>query len=434
MADKRVFILGAGLTGLSAAWHLKRRGIKPEIFEKEGSAGGLCRSKKAGRFIFDYDGHLLHFRNDYTLKLVKRLLKGNLKSHKRSAWISNFGVFSRYPFQAHLHALPKPVANECLRGFLEAQASGGKAVRSGINFLDWINSSFGKGIARHFMIPYNRKFWTVPLNRMSCSWSGKFIPCIGYADVVKGFSSDTGKNFGYNSIFWYPEKGGISRLPLAFEKEIGRIGKNCDIDKIDLRNKEVEIKGKGKNKFDVLIMTAPLPELLKIVIPLPPDVEKALKKLRWNSIFNLNIGMEGECQKGKHWIYFPHKNTVFFRAGFFHNFSKNLAPRGKSSLYAEISYSADKPLDKKEAVRKALGGLKEAGVITGKNKVLTLDTNDIKYGYPIYDRNYQKATSTIKNFLSLHGIIACGRYGSWQYMSMEDAILEGKKVAEGISL
>ncbi|MFA7284035.1 MAG: FAD-dependent oxidoreductase, partial [Candidatus Omnitrophota bacterium] len=260
------------------------------------------------------------------------------------------------------------------------------------------------------------------------------IPCIGYADVVKGFSSDTGKNFGYNSIFWYPEKGGISRLPLAFEKEIGRIGKNCDIDKIDLRNKEVEIKGKGKNKFDVLIMTAPLPELLKIVIPLPPDVEKALKKLRWNSIFNLNIGMEGECQKGKHWIYFPHKNTVFFRAGFFHNFSKNLAPRGKSSLYAEISYSADKPLDKKEAVRKALGGLKEAGVITGKNKVLTLDTNDIKYGYPIYDRNYQKATSTIKNFLSFHGIIACGRYGSWQYMSMEDAILEGKKVAEGISL
>ena len=85
MAKKKIIILGAGLAGLSAAWHLKQKGIRASVFEKEDTAGGLCRSKDINGFIFDYDGHLLHFQNSYTLELVKKLLKGNLACHKRSA-------------------------------------------------------------------------------------------------------------------------------------------------------------------------------------------------------------------------------------------------------------------------------------------------------------------------------------------------------------
>ena len=45
----KVTILGAGLTGLSAAYHLK---INYEIFESESEAGGLCRSVKENGFVF----------------------------------------------------------------------------------------------------------------------------------------------------------------------------------------------------------------------------------------------------------------------------------------------------------------------------------------------------------------------------------------------
>jgi len=430
MNRKKIIVIGAGLSGLSAAWQLKKNGFAPIVFEKEDQVGGLCRSNHNKGFIFDNAGHLLHFRNNYTLKLIKRFFKGNLASHQRSAWVSNFGIFSRYPFQASLYSLPKLIANECLKGFIKTR--GKVANNSQVNFLQWINATFGRGIARHFMLPYNKKFWTVSLNQMTCPWADRFIPQPSFSEVINGYLVDSSNHFGYNSTFWYPVNGGIEQLPKAFEKQIKDISRNCCISKINLKLKEITINGKDKHKFDILILTLPLPELIKIINPLPSKILNSLKKLRWNSIYNLNIGLEGSCQLGKHWIYFPHRETVFFRSGFFHNFSNTTTPKGRSSIYTEISYSKNKPINRKKIVRKVLNDLQKSGILNKKNRVSVLDINDIKYGYPIYDRNYLQATTVIKEFLVRNNIFSCGRYGSWQYMSMEDAILDGKRAAEGI--
>ncbi|MDD5477938.1 MAG: FAD-dependent oxidoreductase [Candidatus Omnitrophica bacterium] len=430
MTKKKIIILGAGLAGLSAAWHLKQRGIEATVFEKENSVGGLCRSKQVKGFVFDCDGHLLHFRNNYTLELVKKLLKGNLVRHERNAWINNFGIFSRYPFQANLHALPKPIANECLWGFIRATDS--RANSSQENFLKWIHTTFGKGIARHFMIPYNKKFWTHPLGRMSCPWADKFIPQFGLSEVVNGFFENSSNHLGYNAFFWYPKKGGIIQLPMAFEEQIGEVSKNCCVSGIDLKKKEITVKGRGKESFDTLILTIPLPELIKIIKPLPGRILDSFNRLRWNSIFNLNLGVEGVCQEGKHWVYFPHKETVFFRAGFFHNFSSGTTPFGKSALYTEVSYPKNKLINRERMVKRILNDLHKVGILNKDNRVVALDTNDIKYGYPIYDRYYPRATAEIKKFLSSNNVIACGRYGGWQYMSMEDALLDGKEAASTV--
>lgn len=427
MTKKKIIILGAGLTGLSAAWHLKERGIEAAVFEKEDTVGGLCRSKQVNGFVFDCDGHLLHFRDSYALELVKKLLKGNLVRHERSAWINNFDIFSRYPFQSNLYALPKPVANECLWGFIRATDS--RANSSQENFLKWIHTTFGKGIAKYFMVPYNKKFWKVPLGRMSCPWADKFIPQFGLSEVVNGFFEGSSNHLGYNAFFWYPKKGGIVQLPLAFEEQIGKVSKNCRVSEVDLRKKEITLKGGGKERFDTLILTIPLPELIKIIKPLPARVLDSFNRLRWNSIFNLNVGVEGPCQEGKHWVYFPHKETIFFRAGFFHNFSGNTVPSGKSALYTEVSYSKDKPVNRERMVKRILNDLYRAGILNKDNKVVALDANDIKYGYPIYDRYYPQATAAIKKFLLSNNVISCGRYGGWQYMSMEDALLAGKEAA-----
>ena len=430
MIKKKIVILGAGLAGLSAAWHLKQRGIDSVVLEKEKTVGGLCGSKRIKGFVFDYDGHLLHFRNNYTLNLVKKLLKGNLTQHKRSAWINNFGIFSPYPFQVNLHALPKSVASDCLWGFIHARSSSVNS--SQLNFLKWINNIFGTGMAKHFMVPYNQKFWTVPLNQMSCSWSDKFIPQPTLGDIVNGFFANSQTSFGYNSIFWYPKKGGIAQLPQAFEDQIGKISKCSYVSGIDLKKKEITIKDAGKLKYDTLVTTIPLPELAKIIKPLPDKILKNFAKLRWNSIFNLNLGIQGACQTGKHWVYFPDKKTSFFRVGFFHNFSDNLTPRGKSSLYAEVSYSKNKPINRKKIVGQIISDLKGIGIINKINKIIAYDTNDIRYGYPIYDQYYFQATTQIRRFLLSKNIILCGRYGSWQYLSMEDTLLDGKRVAEEV--
>lgn len=429
---KKIVVLGGGLAGLSAAWYLQQKGGECLVFEKEKEVGGLCRSKKINGFTFDCDGHLLHFRNNYTLELVRRLLKGNLARHERSAWVYVFGNSMPYPFQANLYCLPRPVARECLVEFLKGHES--RAINKTDNFLKWVNNYFGSGIARHFMIPYNEKFWTIPSKELTCAWLHDFIPKPTLAQVVRGYYTQDSHQFGYNANFYYPEAGGINQLPLALESRIRNVYKNCRISSIDLKKKELVIAGKTKEKFDTLIFTLPLPELASLVKTIPKDVLKAIKMLRWNSIFNINLGIEASPRDKKHWIYFPQRGISFFRVGFFHNFSAKLTPSGKSSLYTEVSYSKNKPLDKKGIVSRVLNDLKENGILKSPKQIIARDINDIKYGYPIYDKNYRRARGAVIKFLLGNDVIPCGRYGSWRYMSMEDVILDGKKIADKIDV
>ncbi len=430
MARKRIFILGAGLTGLSAAWHLQKRGIDCQIFEKEPEVGGLCRSKKIGGFTFDCDGHLLHFKHRYTLNLIKNLLKNNLTEHQRNAWIYAFDTYVHYPFQANLYGLPPSVVKECLIGFIQALRNGQPNKKKDPNFFNWINQTFGRGIARHFMIPYNTKFWTLPPKELTCEWLDGFIPVPSLNQLLEGTIEVSERQFGYNARFWYPKTGSISSLPLALASETKNINTNCRIAEIDLDKKEIKMACGDKERFDYLISTLPLPEMSSLLKGLPRQIKPLFKKLRWNSIFNLNLGIEEKDYSGRHWVYFPQKEISFFRVGFFNNFSAYLAPSGKSSLYVEVSYSDERPIDKSNIVPRIKEDLKKVGILSADTRIYAQDINDIKYGYPIYDKNYRQVREGIIGSLAKNNVISCGRYGSWRYMSMEDVILDGKEVAE----
>lgn len=430
MPKKRIVVLGAGLTGLSIAWHLQRKGVDCQVFEKESEVGGLCRSKTIGGFTLDYDGHLLHFKHRYTFDLVSRLLRGNLTGHKRSSWIYSYGRHTRYPFQANLYGLPSSIIKECLVGFFKASKS--KKANLPKTFLDWINQTFGKGIARYFMVPYNTKFWTIPPAKMNCAWLDGFIPVPSLDQLIEGTIQENNRPLGYNAHFWYPKKGGINQLALAMAIRIKNIHTGCQVAEIDVAGKKIKMASGDTAEYDRLISTVPLPEIPFLAKDMPKRIYPLFKKLRWNSIFNLNLGIDKKDYLGRHWVYFPEKELSFFRVGFFHNFSPSLAPAGKSSLYAEVAYSKEKPIDKNKIVLHIVEDLKHVGILAQGDGILFEDINDIKYGYPIYDNQYHQSRQEIIKYLNHRDITPAGRYGSWRYMSMEDALLEGKAVAGNI--
>lgn len=430
MAEKKIFILGAGMAGLSAAWHLQKKGINCRVFEKEQDVGGLCRSKNIKGFIFDCDGHLLHFRHRYTFNFVNRLLKNNLAEHQRDAWIYSYGNYIKYPFQANFYSLPLPVIKECLLGFIQASQDTRRNQKKRGSFLDWINKVFGKGIAKYFMVPYNTKFWTIPPEKLTCDWFSGFIPIPSLNQIIEGTLGMNSSPLGYNTRFYYPKKGGINQLPLALAGQTKNIYTNCEIARINLAGKEIITVNGDREKFDYLISTIPLPVLPGMIKDLSGDYRDLFKKLKWNSIFNLNLGVESKRPMDKHWVYFPDKEVTFFRLGFPHNFSSSVVPRGKSSLYVEVAYSKNKPIEKNKIVSRIKRDLKKLGVLSVEDKICAEDINQIEYGYPIYDTNYSRVRSKILKFLSMNNIIASGRYGSWRYMSMEDVILQGKALAD----
>jgi phytoene dehydrogenase-like protein len=58
-----VVVLGAGLTGLSAAYHLRRPAL---LVERGPQVGGHARSFRRDGFTFDVTGHWLHLREPQT--------------------------------------------------------------------------------------------------------------------------------------------------------------------------------------------------------------------------------------------------------------------------------------------------------------------------------------------------------------------------------
>ena len=424
-----IVILGSGLAGLSAAYHLKQGYV---LFEKEKEAGGMARSLQKDGYTFDYDGHLLHFRNEYTFNLVSELLNGNMAPHKRNSWIYSKGAYTRYPFQANFYGLPKSVVKDCLMGFIKSKLSFYSKAESNGNFENWTIKTFGKGVAENFMLPYNRKFWTVEPSQLTCEWLDGFVPVPDLEDTVAGAISDNTKLYGYNTRFWYPVKNGISELTKGFVGKIRDVHLNKRAITIDQYRREIIFEDATIKHFKDLITTIPLPELSNILVNVPNEVKQAFSNLKWTSIYVLNIGIKNDFLSDKHWIYYPEEDRIFYRIGFPTNFSMTVAPPKRTTIYVEIAYSDQKRIDKDNIIQKVTHDLKGAGLISDESEIEVCVPIDIKYGYAIYDFERAHAVRVIKDYLERFGIHSMGRYGSWRYMSMEDVILEGKEIASSL--
>jgi len=427
--NRKIVILGAGLAGLSTAYHMQNGCC---IYEKEDKIGGLARTDRVNGFTFDCDGHLLHFKTSYVKKLIHNLLPGLFAKHSRNSWIFSHGVFTKYPFQANTYGLPSSVVKKCILGMCTTNPE--QHDSESINLTQWMLNKFGAGITRHFMYPYNEKFWTISPDKLIPDWTENYVPRVDLKTVVNGAFSFQTKPLGYNSEFWYPKTGGIDQIAKVFSKGIKNIKTGHKIKTIDINKKIVSFENGDRAEFNDLILTTPLAALKKVVKnKLPKNVEKALSRLKFISIFNLNLGIDRENISDKHWIYFPEKKFSFFRVGFPTNFSRNAAPKGTSSLYAEVSYSESKPVNKKDICAKIESDLIKAGILKSGDKILTRYVNDIEYGYVVYDHHYRKSVSTITEFLHKNNIYPAGRFGRWRYMSMEDVILDGKITSEIIN-
>src|SRR5712692_3580743 len=218
----RIVILGGGLAGLSAAHFVGRPW---RLIEKTDRVGGLAKTEIIERgFHFDPTGHWLHLRDPEIQQLVTtQWLQGGLVSIQRRAAIFSRGVFTRFPYQVNTQGLPPEVIAENLVEFIEAQyGEKGRELREREprNFEEFILRHLGAGFAKNFMIPYNRKLWTVPPSELSAAWCGRFVPKPTLKEVVEGALGIGTDSIGYNASFLYPKQGGIESLARAMLKSL----------------------------------------------------------------------------------------------------------------------------------------------------------------------------------------------------------------------
>lgn len=429
-----LLIIGAGLSGLSAAYHACSAGIEHEIYEKEEKPGGLCRTIKKGEFLFDYSGHLIHLKSEYFKDLVKDLLGENLQIIERNAFIYSHGVFTRYPFQMNLYGLPPVVIKECLLGFINASTGNNDLPSCAFtNFREWIIGKLGEGIGRHFMFPYNEKLWTVPAEELTCEWLSEYVPRPTLEQVFEGTFADNRERIGYNATFWYPKMGGIQSLCDSIASRLHDIRLNEKAIRIRVKDKVVEFESGRSTKYSVLISTMPLDQLVDILdSAVPGKVRESAACLRHNSVLILNLGVRRNTSNDMHWVYLPEKRYKAYRVGVYSNISRGIAPTEMGSFYVEIAYRKGMSFNKEIAVEESIANLIAMGFLRSKDDVVIKEVFDVDHAYVIYDAQWTRCRKTIMDYLNENSIFSIGRYGNWEYSGMEEAIQQGKEVVAGL--
>ena len=428
MSRKKIVIIGGGLAGLSAGYHLLEH--EPAVFEKENAIGGLCRSFTQDGFTFDCTGHLIHLKNQYTKDLVASILPDGFNAHERLAAIYSKSVTTPYPFQANTYGLPPDVVKECLIGFVDSLQVNGSPPPA--NFHEWVLRTFGTGIANHFMLPYNEKFWKQDLRTITADWVSWSIPKPSLEEVVNGALGLTNRGMGYNPKFIYPKNGGIDCLPQALAAPIDRVHMGEQVRSINARKKYIRLASGREEPFDFLISTLPVPLVYRMLNDAPDKWKDAAQKLSAVSVLNINIGIDRPEISDQHWIYFPEDQFVFSRVGFPMNFSRSVAPEGTSSMYIEITHPQHQKPNIEEAFQRSLADLQAIGVLRKTDRILTRHVLDIQCAYVVFDQHRQTYLQGLIDYLESLDIYTAGRYGRWDYYSMEDSILSGKASAEKV--
>ncbi|TVM04336.1 MAG: amine oxidase [Candidatus Brocadia sp. WS118] len=437
---KKIIVLGAGPTGLGAAYRLHEIGYENwNIYEKNHYVGGLSASFKDKQgFTWDIGGHIIFSNNDRFNRLLDNVLYNEALTFKRESWIWLKDSFIQYPFQNNFHTHPdKELVFECVSGLFDVLHKKG----SYKNFEEWIYHFFGEGIARYFMIPYNNKVWACPLNKMDYNWIAERVSIIDLKRILKNIiSQKDDSDWGPNNTFRYPLFGGTGGLFHKFLPHThGHLSLKKNAVKIASDRKEVIFEDGEKTSYDVLITTIPLTELLDKMEDKPDWLGRSAEEFFWNRGYMVGIGIKKPCPSNKNWIYFPGNDSPFYRVTYLSNYSPNMTPKGEFfSFLAETSYSRLKTVSKETIVEETIQGLINSKLLQEEDRSLitSIFLIDVPYSFPIPFLGRDNAVKNIQSFLSERKIYSRGRFGGWKYEvgNMDHSVMQGMEIVDKILL
>ena len=178
---------------------------------------------------------------------------------------------------------------------------------------------------------------------------------------------------------------------------------------------------KRQIRFERLISSAPFNRLLGILgLEVSPGVWTS------NKVLVFNLGFDRKGQRDVHWIYYPDPDCVFYRVGFY----DNIFDTDRLSTYVEIGLPTHVTADPEFIERtreRVLEDMRRHGIIQ--------DHELVAEHHVVMDPAYVHLTrqsiaehTRLCSALNAQGIYSIGRYGGWTYCSIEDNIVEARRL------
>src|SRR5580704_8305700 len=423
MDSVKTLIVGAGVTGLATAAALSDAGDADYlVLEADRAIGGWCKTVKKEGFVWDYSGHFFHFKHPEIEKYLRDRMPGQrIRVVNKKSFVAYKGRHVDFPFQKNIHQLPQADFIDCLHDVYFARSSDvkrGEAAPEG-NFKEMLFARFGAGICERFLFPYNEKLYACDLASLDKDAMGRFFPYADLTDIVRNMKAPD--NASYNATFTYPEGGAIEYVnAIASATRPGAVSLGEGLVAVDLARK-VARTTRREIQFERLVSSVPFNRFAAMC-----GLQHDPAVWAWNKVLVFNLGFGAKGQKDVHWVYYPDRETVFYRAGWY----DNIFDADRLSLYVEMGFPRDAPLGEGEVSRlrdRVLTDLGREGVVTGQRLVaehsVVLDPAYVHITKASLAEHARLAAE-----LRRHGIWSLGRYGRWTYCAIEDNIVEAREL------
>lgn len=415
-------ILGAGIAGISAAYHLKQKGENSVIFEKDNDWGGLCGFFEIDGFRFD---RFVHFTFAKDEKIAELFAKSSpLYAHPPVSYNYWRGCWLKHPAQNNLAPLPIEEKVKIIDSFVNRPR---KDVAEISDYAEWLRVQYGDYFAENFPFAYTRKYWGVEAKQLETKWVGNRLHVSPLPEVLRGAFAEQQENFYYTKFMNYPKKGGFRSIMNECRKGLD-IRLNKKAVRIDTAAKQVEFADGTVEKYDNLISSLPLPEIIKMISDVPENVQNTAKQLRWTCGYQVSLGFNRQDVAKYLWFYIYDEDVPPARV-----YSPNLkspdnAPKGCSSLQAEVFFANDaKIADKDEVLRQTVSKLKEICQFNDSD-VVVKDIRFEPYANIIFTPEIYESRKVVREWLQARGIKTIGRFGEWDYFWSHQAFESGMKV------
>jgi protoporphyrinogen oxidase len=427
-----IAVLGSGMAGFGATHRLHEQGVRSITYDKNAYHGGHTASWKQDGFIFDEGPHVSFTKHERLQKLFADSVDQKyevINSKPNNYWK---GHWVKHPAICNLHGLPSELVVSCLRDFIHAQQTQTGDLGSIKNYAEWLIASYGKTFAETFPMEYGFKYHTTTADNMSTDWLGPRLYQAKLDEVLLGAVSPETPHVHYVSHVRYPSYEGFGSYLNILPRETD-LKLNHKLTKLDPKKKELHFSNGTVAKYDAVVSSVPLTELIPMIAGVPQDVVEAAKKLACTSCVMINLGIDRTDLSDGQWTYFYDRDICFTRLSFPHMFSPHVVPPGCGSIQAEVYYSDKyKPLKGTPAdyVQPVIADLKKCGVLKESDKIVHTNIHVSRYAQIIFDLDRADALAKVHGFLDEVGVAYCGRYGDWLYIWTDEAFISGENAAQ----
>ena len=192
---RQTIVLGSGIAGISAGYHLKKKGEEVVIYEKDNDWGGLCANFTIDGFRFDKFVHFTFADSEY----IRNLFEESSPTYAHPSVSSNYykGYWLKHPAQNNIAPLPIDEKVEIIKGFINRKNKSFEEIE---NYEEWLRVQYGDYFAENFPMVYTKKYWGLEAKDLETKWVGNRMHSPNIDEVLKGSYETQDKNFYYTFI------------------------------------------------------------------------------------------------------------------------------------------------------------------------------------------------------------------------------------------